>query len=548
MKMMKRTISLALLLALLLSLAACGGGGDTSTTAPEGTANDATGTPATDDSSAVEAPADSGELKVLTYGADANSTTFDPVSDMQTKSGNFFLQAAGETLWKMDEDGNMTYLLAENVEWTDDLTLTITLRDGISFHNGNPLTADDVLFTLEHLGSSVRTQDMLIRLDFDSTSVVDDLTIDIVFTEYDNGLIDALGHASYCILDRETCEADPSFGWFVGTGPYRLAGDGTSDTSGWVESVHYYLVRNENYWGGAPYYDEIYCKFYSEESTRYSDLMAGNLDAAIFSQATYVNNLKNGAVADAHLVQLELNSVFGFTMNSEFDNRPLEDINVRKAVAHALDIPTMVESLGEGIYNVASSIVGEGSWAHTDVGAYEYNPELAKEYLTQAGYSTENPVTLYMVAESTAFQLALAEAAQSYLAEIGINLDISGMADFGTILPRLLENDLDMAVNGPTNQAGNDPANLLQQMSPASIGILSVYNPEAAELFNSGITERDQSKRIEIYKKFQQINYDDCFFIPVWVETFNYGVSNSITSFESAIDSNQTINPCLLTD
>lgn len=550
MKQMKRAISLALFLALLLSLAACGGGGDTSTATPESDTGANTAEPGTSDDTndAAEDPADSGELKIFTYGADANSTTFDPIADLQTRSGAFFLQATGETLWKMDEDGNMEYQLAESVEWTDDLTLTVTLREGVKFHNGSDLTAEDVLFTLEHMGTSVRTQDMLMRWDYENTTITGDYTIDIVFTEYDNALIDALAHHSYCVLDKETCEADPSFGWFVGTGPYRLAGDGVTDKSGWEESVHYYLVRNDYYWGDAPYYDEIYCKFYSEESTRYSDLLAGNLDAAVFTQATYINNLKNGAVADARLIQLELNSVFGFTMNSEFSNRPLGDINVRKAIAHALDIPTMVESLGEGIYNVATSIVGEGSWAYEDVGTYEYNPELAKEYLAEAGYGTENPLTLYMVAESTAFQLSLAEAAQSYLMEIGINLDISGMADFATILPRLLENDLDMAVNGPTNQAGNDPANLLQQMSPASIGILSVYDTSVAELFNSGITEHDQSKRVEIYKQFQQALYDDYFFIPVWVETFNYGVSNEHQSAEAAIDVNNYLNPCLLTD
>lgn len=57
-----------------------------------------------------------------------------------------------------------------------------------------------------------------------------------------------------------------------------------NDTSGWEESVQYTLVRNENYWGDAPYYDEIIIKFYSEESTRYSEFQAGNLDAVYLTR------------------------------------------------------------------------------------------------------------------------------------------------------------------------------------------------------------------------------------------------------------------------
>lgn len=63
----------------------------------------------------------------------------------------------------------------------------------------------------------------------------------------------------------------------------------------------------------------------------------------------------------------------------------------------------MVESLDEGVYSVASGILGEDNWAYAGEGAYEYDPEYAKECLAEAGYSTDNPYTIYLVAESTSF-------------------------------------------------------------------------------------------------------------------------------------------------
>ena len=121
------------------------------------------------------------------------------------------------------------------------------------------------------------------------------------------------------------------------------------------------MVRNENYWGEAPYYDEIIVKFYPEESTRFSEFQAGNLDAVYVTQATYVNNLKNGAVDGASLVQQVAQAVQGFQISSGDDScQAFADINIRKAFAHGIDIATMVDVLGEGVYNVATSVLGGG--------------------------------------------------------------------------------------------------------------------------------------------------------------------------------------------
>lgn len=540
MKKLTKLLSLLLSLSMVASLAACGGGNNNASTE--------TGQP--QNSSAAQ---DESGTKTFVFGSDANSTSFDTAADLQTNSAYALVSSVMEPLWTVDQDGNTQCLLAESYEWTGDLELTVKLREGVTYSNGNALTSDDVLYTLEHFRDSGRSASMVACVDFDKTNCPDDTTIVIAMNTYDAAFMDTMGNYSFGILDRETCEgfeAANSWSWLVGTGPYKLKGDGVNDTSGWEESVQYTLVRNENYWGEAPYYDEVIIKFYSEESTRYSEFQAGNLDAVYLTEATYINGLGEGAVSGASLVQKEAQSVYGFQISSGADSvGAFSDINVRKAFAHGIDIATMVEVLGEGVYKVATSILGEDNWAYLDVGTYEYDPEYAAQCLAEAGYSVDNPLTLTIVAESSAFNTALAEQAQASLAEIGINLDLSGMGDFATILPTLLSGQQALGIGGPANGSGNDPASLLQQMGPLSDNVLlRVTDPTLVDLFQRGSASRDQEERVEIYHEFQQIMHDEYLYIPMWVETKNYGVLDEHSSFASALDNNNMLNPTKLTD
>ncbi|MCD8322685.1 MAG: ABC transporter substrate-binding protein [Oscillospiraceae bacterium] len=557
--MKKMTRLMALVLCLVLCVGLLAGCGSSST---DETTTDATDTTDTGEDAAAAETADDGSTKTFTFGTDANSTTFDPAADLQTNSGGALVSAVIEPLWTIGTDGSVELRLAESYEWTSDLELTVTIQSGITFSNGNALTSDDVLYTLEHLRDTSRTSSMVATIDYDATYCPDDYTIVIVLTEYDASLFDTLGNASNGILDRETCEANPDFTWLIGTGPYKLQGDGISDTSGWTESVQYTLVRNEDYWGDAPYYDEVIIKFYSEESTRYADLQAGNLDAAYLTEATYINSIDAGSVAGATLVKQAAQGVQGLSLHSsvissessgeitteEYES-PLLDINVRMAVAHALDIPTIVETLGEGTYDVATSILGEDNWAYLDVGTYEYDPEYAAECLAEAGYSVDNPLTLTLVAESASFNTALAEACQAYLAVIGINLDLSGMGDFATILPTLLTNEMDVCIGSPSNGSGTDPASLLQQFGPASDnGLMRQTDSTLSSLFSSGSSSRDTEERVSIYAEFQQEMYDQYRFIPLYTETKSYGVKSEHTSFADALNVTNMLDVTLLTD
>lgn len=544
MKKVKNLLSILLALSMILCMAACGskdaGSGDAS--------NTASNSPSDNSGTATNTGSD-GE-KVFVYGADANCTTFDPYNDLQNKSGNFLLHAVGDTLWNVDADGNMVYRLATNVEWTDDLTMKVTLREGVKFSNGNDFTAEDVLYTLQLLYDTPRTLSMVSNVDMENTVALSDYEVSIAFTKYDAAFTDAMGNPSFFMLDKDSYEADPNHTWIIGTGPYKLKGDGETDTSGWEESVQYTLVRNENYWGEAPYYDTLIVRFFSEESTRYAELQAGNLDAAYFSQATYIKDIGNGKINGFNLVQTEMPNVRGFAMAiSDRTRGTFSDINIRKAFAHGMDITSMVEVVGDGVYKVADSILSSSSWAYLQTGTYEYDPEYAAECLAEAGYSVDNPLTIELVCENNALYSSIAETAQAYLSQIGINLDLSGVGDYSTILPSLIAADFDVCIDGAYNGSGADPANSLQKMGPLSnTASLAVMDEDISQLFLDALSSNSIEERTELYHQFQQAVHDGYYFIPMWVETSNFAVSDAHPSFSSCIDTSGNFDPTKLAD
>jgi peptide/nickel transport system substrate-binding protein len=381
------------------------------------------------------------------------------------------------------------------------------------------------------MASSNRTSDMVASLDWENATIVDDYTVEFPVVSYDAALVSYLGNASFGAVDKETHEADSDWAWIVGTGPYVL--------SEWEESVRYVLTRNENYRGEAPLYDEIDIYFFTEESTRYAEFQSGNLDAIRLSEASYVNSLKSGTVSFASILTVEDSAVNGFSLASgEGTTGAFADINLRKALAHCLDINSIVESLGEGVYTVPDSLVSEDCWAYlAGTGAYEYDEAAAIEYLAAAGYSVDNPVTIAVYAESTAWNSAILEAAQSYAAKIGINLDLTGVADFSTILPALIAGENDMSISSPSSATSMDPAALLQQAGPNSDNsCLRVNDPELGQLYLDAASSHDQAERLELYKEFMQGYHDQYLFIPVYMAAYSYGYNSEHASFADAID------------
>jgi len=272
---------------------------------------------------------------------------------------------------------------------------------------------------------------------------------------------------------------------------------------------------------------------------------------AYFTEPSYINNIKNGSVSGATTVELLMPSVMTLTMawNPDTTTGPMPDINVRKAFAYGVDFATIVDTLGEGLYPAANSVIPADSWAYYDAGTYTYDPEKAKEYLAEAGYGPDNPLTLIFAAEESAFVKALAEAMQADLQQIGINLDLSNIGPMSAILPVVLANEHDVSLRSPYNGVGTDPSCSIDGMNPSDMNLhFAMAEPEMSALFLTALSSRDQDERKVAFREFQQKLYDDCLAIPLYQEMQYYGVLDAHASAQDAIFAGCYINARKLAD
>ncbi len=292
------------------------------------------------------------------------------------------------------EDTTVMPDLAERWEVSDDdLTYTYYLRKDVKWHDGEPFTAHDVKFTYEAIlnpeVNSPRRADFVDLLSPENIVVVDDYTIRFTLNQIDASWLcckDIYGILPKHILGDLT-PAEFNAAPFnttepVGTGPFMF--------HEWVKDDHVALVKNPDYFDGAPQPDYWYYKVVENETVAFAQLQTGEVDystvtAALWDQAQQVEHLDCAAYPR-----------FAFTFytyNLDPEKTPLfQDVRTRQALLYALDREAMIDSIVFGLADVANSTVPPVSWAHNpdNEPVYPYDPDKAEQLLDDAGWKDED--------------------------------------------------------------------------------------------------------------------------------------------------------------
>lgn len=530
-----KAFALLLTISMLAStLTACGGGGnesnDGSSPAPAESNPAESTAPETDPEpdSQTETP------DTFVYGADSESTSLDPYSSMDSIASEFVLRGVYEPLWNMLSDGSVEYCLATGYEWTGDLELTITLREGVTFHNGNSFTAEDVLYSLNRLAATNRTASKLACLDLENSSAPDDSTVVLAFNNYSASFISDIGAFHMAMLDKEWAEEVGDDGIAAeenGTGAYVL--------SAWNKGVDYQLSTYDGYWGETPAYQNITVKFYADETTRYLDFTTGNLDAIYLTDGANIQDVQNGAVAGATLVQQSANKDFYLQFNLNESDK-FDDINIRKAIFHAIDVKDIVESFGQGAVKVSDSLLPSSNWAYVSQGLYDYDPDLARQELADAGVSD---LSFTLVITSSALNDNIAVAIQSYLSAVGITMEIDS-GDPSTQVAKLIAGGVESTI-GKTS--GVDPSTYTAKLTPTSDdAMFRLTDANLLDLLDQASLSRDEGERADLFAQIQQAYAEGYYSLPLYESTLSYAVSDTIGGWEEGLDSSSTPNPASL--
>ena len=492
---------LALLMTTVLILSACGGGQES----PQAPAAEepAAEAPAVEEPAAEEPATE--EPKILRVNIGYDLTSVDPAFISYTSDAQIGEMILPGLVMHDPVTHEMVNDLAEWIETSDDgLEIKFKLKEGIMWQRDyGEVTAEDVKYSFERM-----IDEELEGWYYDDWATLDHVEVTgkyegtIILNEYSAALWNTtLPEYSGKIVPKAYIEevgveafgTDP-----VGVGPYLF--------DEWAPLERVVLKRDPNYYGKAPYFDEIHLLMIEDTQAAEAALEAGELDFT-FIDLTSVERFE--ANPDYMVSDLPTMGFEWIGMNVE--NPKLQDINVRQAIRYAIDIPGILQVAYDGLVDQSKTLIPPGVLGYwEDAPVFERDVELAKEYMAKAGLDS---LDLRVDFDSSVpASAATAEVMQVNLAEIGINLEINpvdsaafwelGMGDEGI--------NMELFVIGYVMYP--DPTWASMWFVCEQVGVwnwMRWCNEEYDALHYQSTSSQDPAERQQIHEKMEQIWNDD---------------------------------------
>ncbi|USG66245.1 ABC transporter substrate-binding protein [Brevibacillus ruminantium] len=386
-------------------------------------------------------------------------------------------------------------MLAKEWKISDDkLTYTFTLRDDVKFHSGNPVNAEAVVFSMDHLKNG---QSSIFKLSgIETVTAKDATTVELKLRKPNPLLLQYLAQYNFSIIDPSVIKEkgdDYLKNNAAGSGPFKL--------EKWDPASEAILVANTDYWQGAPKVEKVTMKFTKEASSRVLLLGKGDVDLAIEIPAKDVDSLKQNENVQVH--SNPSNRILYFAMNNKV--KPFDDARVRQAIAYAIPYDKLINDVMYGQAKQLKSAVPSNTPGSTDAGfVYKNDLEKAKQLLKEAGY--ENGFSFDFTLGS-GFQDWEDDAVliQAELEKIGVKMDIKKVAR-AQFLQMQKEKNLTSFMSKWTSFV-NDPGYHLGFLlyGKGSSNYINYQNAKVDELWEKADVESDPVKRYEMYKEAQEI-------------------------------------------
>ncbi len=531
----KRRIAISLVLILGFVLSACGEASPTPVVdlpkPTQGTAPTAD-LPKPTQGTAPEAPTEApvvAEPQTIIVALSSAPLTLDP-ADHRERSTETVIRNMDDGLVTRDNASGVFYELATDITWTDDTTLAITLREGVLFHDGTEMTADDVVFTFERIinenaiefpeAHTSPRKGLIAPLQ--SIEKTGDYSVVMHFIAPFPTAMQMLVHQQ--IISKAYLEAVGTEGFLaapIGTGPFKFV----SAQPGLTEVV---MEKFADYYGGAPdltpvgsaCVDTVVFRVIPEASTRVAALLAGEVDI--------IQNVPTELVSTLEQVSgIQIKTAPGTRptwMEMNVNQAPFDDVNVRQAMNYAIDKDLIIEAIYGGKAVVLPGALSPyNNFANKSLQPYPYDTAKALELLAAAGWTDSNAdgmldkngTTFSFTIDTEEYLRGLSEAIANQLRAIGIDASVR-IWEYSVVKP-LLQAGERLAFVGDWGDSAFDPVGHMEAKwhglvtdTPYGRGNFSSYNnARVNELIKQGEITVDIAARQTIYDEAQQIIYDE---------------------------------------
>lgn len=435
------------------------------------------------------------------------------------------LENVYDTLVEPDADLQMRPALAESWQVSpDQLTWTFHLRRGVTFHDGSPLTGEDVVYTYRRIiDEELSNADKLSAVT--DVRAPDPSTVVIRLQQPTPNLLTNLGgFKGMAIVQRKNVESGQIATHPIGTGPFAFESQKSGDAIT--------LKANGSYWAGAPKVSGVIFRFIPEKSTALSALQVGEIDWTDSIPPQRVNQIKDDD--SVNLAVTPSNDYWYLALNEA--RKPWNDMRIRQAIAYGIDRDAIVAATSYGTAAKNQLAVPKGSFWYTDYNRYHYDIEQAKRLLHEANASPQNLDML--VTTEYPETVTAAQIIADNLAPLGITVNIRTV-DFATWLDEQNSGHFDMLMMGWLGNIDPDDFYYAQHHTNGSSNAQKYSNPEVDRLLDAGRVETNQDARAGIYRKAATIIGDECSYIylynPSVIQAWTKDMSNYDARRDKAI-------------
>ena len=437
-----------------------------------------------------------------------------------------------EPLVMFDQKGEIHPWLAES--WSANANSsewTFKIRRGVKFHDGRELTANDVVWSVKHMidpANGAAGQGQLSSNVRDAVAL-DNYTVKLISPGPRGLLPEILADSSTLhIAPKESMT--PGQQKMIGNAP--PPGTGPFKFKAWIPGQEYEVVRNNDYWGGAPYLDGVRFRVIIESTSRASAVQAGDLDITERLGPSFVQRIKSGQLKGLQYVSIGMAGVKQLVLNTQL--APTSDLRIRKAIALSLDRDAIMKeaTFGFGIPVVTWAPAGT-DWETSGGFKQKRNIDEAKRLLKEAGYSGK-PITL---GSTQGQDDPWAEAIVRQAAEAGIKLSIQNLAG-ADLIQKTVAGELNVSVYGAGGVG--EPLVANEQYigcvgGKSGVGnVARICTAEYEKLLNQYMEEPNRAKRLAIWNKLaQKYFFDDvAYYVIGWANDRNFVWRAKVKNFE----------------
>lgn len=480
----------SMLLTLTIALGGCAGDKE------DGSSTQIATTPTTETSTeaATQSEADDGESKI-TIGITQDMNSMDPAiaNGAGTKEILFNIY---EGLYKPDSEGNLIPAVASDYTKSEDgLTYTFTLRDGVMFHNGNPVTVEDIKYSIDRCAGTQTGEPLLSAFSIvDEVEIVDDSTVAIHLNTEDSDFLAKIAtvEASIVPADVEDLESNP-----VGTGPYMFVSRSLQE--------NLVLKKFDAYWGTPANIENVTCKVLADPDSIVMNLEGGAVDFVARVTAMQANELSDNFTID----EGTMNLVQALFLNNAVE--PFDNVLVRQALCYAINKQEILDFVSDGKGTpIASNIYPAFGKYYMDElnDVYTQNIEKAKELLAQAGYPDGFSFTI-TVPSNYQQHIDTATVIVEQLKAIGVNAQIELIEWESWLSDVYKDRNFESTVVGLDASTLTAGALLARFRSDAHNNFCNYSNADYDAAYQSAVNAATDEEATEYYKECERILCED---------------------------------------